>query len=333
MAGKLIELDYRRFSKNGEPLPEWVREVIDTHLAIESEEARKAGSVGFMARAMVMATMPYKDPKSDVFTRQNGDFKLRIVAGYEGGVPFGIYPRLLMSWLTTEVVRTGEPVLELGDSLRGFLRDVLELKSSSGGARGTGTRVAEQMRRLFGSLVTTTYAAPKTAGKSAKGFALRTVLIADAYEEEGSFDDALWAPQDSDEAGAWRSTVRLNAGFVREVLDRPVPIDLRAYKALRASPLAMDLYTWLTYRASYTRRSTTVIRWELLMLQFGAGYGGGVVDAQAIRNFRNKAFLPAMQLVLGIYPELRVELHEDGMALLPSPPHIAAKPTQALLPF
>ena len=55
MAGKLLELDYRRFTKNGEPLPAWVRVVIDTHLAIEAEEASKAGTIGYMARAMVMA--------------------------------------------------------------------------------------------------------------------------------------------------------------------------------------------------------------------------------------------------------------------------------------
>lgn len=320
MPGKLLELDYRRFSKDGGPLPDWVREVIDTHLAIEAEEAGKAGAIGYMARAMVMATMPYKDPKADVFTRQNGDFRLRIVAGYEGGVPFGIYPRLLMSWLTTEIVRTKEPVLELGDSLSSFLREVLELKSSSGGARGTGTRVTEQMRRLFGSLVTASYSETKTS----KRFALRNVLIADSYEEQGDLEDALWSPQDLEEAGAWRSTVRLNATFFKECLDSPVPVDLRAYKALRASPMAMDLYTWLTYRVSYTKKRTGLIRWELLMMQFGSGFGGGTVDNQAIRNFR-KAFLGAMQLVLGVYPALKVELHDDGISLLPSPSHVAPK--------
>ena len=59
-----------------------------------------------------------------------------------------------MSWVTTEAVRTGSPVIELGDSLRVFLRDVLELRSTGGGARGSGSRVTEQMKRLFGSLLT-----------------------------------------------------------------------------------------------------------------------------------------------------------------------------------
>ncbi|CAL94657.1 replication protein RepA [Azoarcus olearius] len=133
-----LKLDYR----SGQPIPAWVREVIDAHLAIETEDARSAGALGFMARALVIATMPYKDPKTDVFKRQNGDFRLRIIAGYEGGIPYGIYPRLLMSWVSTEAVRTRSPVIQLGDSLRAFLRDVMDLRSTGGGVRGSGTRVA-----------------------------------------------------------------------------------------------------------------------------------------------------------------------------------------------
>ena len=97
--------------RSNKPVPSWIREVIETHLAIETEDAKQAGALGFMARALVIATMPYKDQKNpdgtpkESFTRQNGDFKLRIVAGYDGGIPFGIYPRLLMSWVTTEAVR------------------------------------------------------------------------------------------------------------------------------------------------------------------------------------------------------------------------------------
>lgn len=36
--------------------------------------------------------MPCKDPKTDAFVRSNGDFRLRIVAGYEGGMPYGVCP-------------------------------------------------------------------------------------------------------------------------------------------------------------------------------------------------------------------------------------------------
>lgn len=321
-----LTLDFR----SDKPMPEWVREVIDTHLAIESEDAKSANALGFMARALVIATMPYKDPKTDAFVRTNGDFRLRIVAGYEGGVPYGIYPRLLMSWVATEAVRKESPVIELGDSLRNFLRDVLDLRSSGGGKRGSSTRVTEQMKRLFGALVTAQY----SGSLEKRGFTLKNVLIADevelsdedadaidaAAEGEGDDDTKLWTPQAEHEAGQWRSQVRLSNSFFRECITNPVPIDLRAYKSLRGSPLAMDVYTWLTYRMSYTQRRTRPIPWESLMYQFGSGFNLADIG-QAVRNFR-KAFLQALQTVLIVYPQAEVEIKENGLVLLPSRPHV-----------
>ena len=87
-------------------IPDWVRAAIDEHMGHDLEDARHAGALGFMARALVMATMPYKDPKADAFNRNNGEFHLRILAGYRGGIPYGVYPRLLLSWVTTEAVRS-----------------------------------------------------------------------------------------------------------------------------------------------------------------------------------------------------------------------------------
>lgn len=337
---ELININYR----SGQATPDWVRDVIETHLAIENEDAKSAGEMGFMARALVNATMPYKDPKTDVFKRVNGDFRLRIVAGYEGGIPYGIYPRLLISWLTTEVVRTQSPHVELGESLSAFLRNVLDTNSRSGGARGTANRVQEQMRRLFGAFITAEY-----GGKSGKqGFQLRNVAIAEALNEAPRFretlgaalhsgagdgsplEPALWTPQDKDKAGAWQSIVMLTPNFFKECVDNPVPIDLRAYRALKGSPLAMDIYTWLTYRMSYTTKRSRPIRWEALMMQFGSNYTTD--QDQAIRDFK-KAFLKSLKAVSIVYPQAKLEVTETGLILLPSRPHIAPRvlPSQSQL--
>ena len=326
--------------------PPWVREMIETHLAIEAEDAKSAGALGFMARALVIATMPYKDPKTDAFTRKNGDFRLRIVAGYEGGIPYGVYPRLLMSWVATEAARNKSPVIELGESLRLFMRDVLDIKSSSGGSRGSGPRVSEQMKRLFGSLITAQY----SGSLEHRGFQLRNILIAESLDmteddekridnlssepenttptghttaelKSETKDGALWTPQSGHEAGQWRSQVRLTTAFYKECVTNPVPIDLRAYKQLRSSPLAMDVYTWLTYRLSYTHRRTRPIPWELLMQQFGSSYNPAN-PGQAVRDFK-KAFIRALTLVQYLYSAARVELNDNGLVLLPSPSHIA----------
>ncbi len=83
-------------------------------LAVEAEAAREAGALGFMARVLVQATMPHRKADSNEFTRTNGAFTLSMLAPTKVGLPYGSLPRLLVSWLTTEAVRTKDPVLVLG---------------------------------------------------------------------------------------------------------------------------------------------------------------------------------------------------------------------------
>jgi hypothetical protein len=330
--------------RSTKPLPQWVREVIDESMAIESESARAAGQLGFMSRALVLATMPYRDPKSAVFERQNGDFKLRILAGYEGGVPYGVYPRLLMSWVTTEAVRTQSPELNLGASLAAFLRDVMGV-DAGGGVRGSSTRVSEQMKRLFGSFVTAQY-----SGKmQSRGFMLKNILIAEEAEfteadmreldkisaprklagkgGETPSGDALWQPQAAAELGAWQSKLRLTNTFFQECVSNPVPIDLRAYRALRGSAMAMDIYTWLTWRLNNLSKPSRPIPWEALQTQFGTSLA---LDEQGRRDFK-KAFLKYLKIVLTIYPQANLEVTDRGLILKPSRPHIPAAPPQRQL--
>ncbi|MGB5163119.1 MAG: replication protein RepA [Thermoanaerobaculia bacterium] len=53
--------------------------------------------------------------------RTNGALKVSLSAHPLLELPYGRYPRLLMAWLTTEAVRTREPVLQLGPSLSSFM--------------------------------------------------------------------------------------------------------------------------------------------------------------------------------------------------------------------
>jgi len=338
------DIDFRM-----ESLPAYVREAIDTSFAIDAEDARKAGALGFIARALVQATMPYKNPKLPMFVRKNGDFTLTMLGGFEGKLPYGVYPRLLVSWISTEAVRTKSPEIELGESLNDFLRDVLGIQRG-GGKNGPSTRVSDQMARLFGALITARYG----SRGDGRGFSLRNVAVVDEAHvndrtmwqldnlgqagepppiEQAKGDDEarLWTPQASDQAGQWRSVVRLSNNFFRECVDSPVPIDQRAYKALyhSRSPLAMDIYSWLTYRMSYTHRATRPIPWEALALQFGSNFSQANPN-QALRDFR-KNFLTALKIVHLVYPQAKVDITDKGVILLPSKPHVPIRNGQQRL--
>jgi hypothetical protein len=96
---------------------------------------------------------------------------------------------------------------------------------------------------------------------------------------------------------------------------------MRALKALKHSPMALDIYCWLTYRVSYLKKKTE-IPWPALQMQFGAGYPDtlrGQLDFK--RNF-----LKHLQSVLVIYPEAKAEKGSYGLLLRPSKPHVPQLP-------
>src|SRR5690348_1300404 len=69
----------------------------------------------FLARQLVQTTLPHADPGNvPVWSRSNGNLTLTIQQGYDSngtayGHPYGIIPRLLMYWMTTEAIRTKTP--------------------------------------------------------------------------------------------------------------------------------------------------------------------------------------------------------------------------------
>ena len=271
--------------------------LINKALAIEDELALDADALGFMARAMVQATLPHSKVVGNEFTRRNGNYSLTILSPSTIGLPYGSVPRLLLAWVTTEAVKTKSRELELGDSLSGFMRE-LDLVPT-GGRWGSITRLKEQTKRLFASSITAIY-------EQGQG----TQIINQAVADRAVF---WWHPKDPDQAALWKSTITLTDNFYREIIDRPVPIDMRAIKALKKSPMALDIYTWLTYRVSYLKRPTA-ISWESLAMQFGSSYSRQ-------RDFKT-AFMSELKKVVTVYGGVQVEALPTGLLVKPSLTHI-----------
>jgi hypothetical protein len=269
-------------------------------LEIEAQAAREAGALGYMARALTLATMPHRKTEGNEFERRNGAFALTMIAPSRVGLPYGSMPRLLIAWLTTEAVRTREREIVLGEHLSGFMTK-LDLVPT-GGRWGSITRLKDQMRRLFSSSVSCTY-------DDGDRWAVDSVRIADRA-------NLWWDPKKPEQAALWQSTVVLGERFFDEAIQSPVPIDLRALKALRRSPMALDIYCWLTHRMSYLQ-TPTAIPWGALQAQFGADYA-------LTRQFK-AAFVEHLRSVLAVYPDARVEEGDGVLELRPSPPHVQRK--------
>ena len=293
------------FDYRNSEMPERVRELIETHLAIEAQDAKSAGSLGFMTRSLAIATLPHRKSADFRFVRRNGDFTLTMMTAHPQGLPYGTLPRLLLTWVCTEVAQKRERVLSLGNNLAAYLAE-LGLHNT-GGKRGDITRLKHAMTTLFSSVISCHY-----EGKDS--FVLQNVLLADKVD--------WWTPQNPEEAGQWQSSLMLSEPFFKECIEHVLPFDMRAVRGLRQSPLALDIYVWLTYRMSYLSKRTT-IPWVALAGQFGSGYA---MTEQGLRDFK-RAFLRELKHVLVIYQRAKVSDGVNGLVMYPSPPHVAYKST------
>lgn len=278
-----------------------IEKLVSEVFAIEAETAKQAGALGYMARAMVQATLPHSKVIGNEFSRKNGSFILTILSSNNVGVPYGTIPRLLLSWIATEAVRKKDRNLVLGKTLSSFMTK-LEL-IPTGGRWGNITRLKDQMARLFSASISCTY-------DDGNHWAIQNI-------NPISKADLWWNPQQPDQVTTFESTLTISEEFFKEITNNPVPIDIRILQSLKRSPLALDIYFWLTYRLSYLRH-TTIIPWEVLQLQFGADYA---TDLQGVRNFK-RAFLRELKRVHIFYKEAKLEFLDGGLKLKPSISHI-----------
>jgi hypothetical protein len=267
-------------------------------LAVDPKEA---GALGFMARPLVQVTLPHRDPgEVPTFVRSAGNLQLIIqplIGKKQGvpvnyGIPYGVIPRLVLAWLTTEVVKTKSQQIPLSDSLSAFMRELDMVPT--GGRWGTITRLREQVKRLFSSTFSIVYDDDKSF--TTAGFKLA---------QKAHF---FWDPLHPDQQSLFNSYVLLSSEFYNEIINHPVPLDTRILKALRTSPFAIDLYTWLSYRTSYLQKPV-VVPWEMLQGQFGSDYG-------ALRNFKIN-LVKNLDKILPLYP-VRVTVKDKGLLISPS---------------
>ncbi|WP_323025662.1 replication protein RepA [Castellaniella sp.] len=278
-------------------------DLFELSLEIEEKNAAEHGKLGFIATAMIYASLPHSQIDSAVFKRKSGNISLTILNDPDIGLPYGKIPRIITAFLCTEAKRTGTREIELGSSQSEFAKK-LGLKSG-GGVRGDLTRLKDQAFRLFTSHIT-------LVGTPDAQLHWRNVNLTD----DGML---LWNPHNSREVSAWESKLTLSQVFFDECIDHSVPIDLRVIHKL-TSPLAIDIYAWLTYRLNSISYPTP-ISWEQIKWQFGANYAD---DAQGLRNFI-LAFRTQLRRVMSVYPEAKVSVDSRKLTLLPSTSHIRAK--------
>ena len=273
-------------------------------------EAREADpDSGFLARLLMLCSLPRTNPgEREKYVRKNGPFTLVMFAGANQKLPFGNLPRLMLAWISTEAVRTQNRELVLGDSLADFMR-ALGIYSNSGRVH---IRLRTQMERLFQCHV-------QLVHEHEHGKRFMSSQIAD----QGEF---WWSERRPDERSLWESRIELGEKFFNEVIHHPVPLDMNILKALKRSPLGLDLYMWLMYR-TFSLKAPKRLSWPTLYRQFGVD-PAKASDNRPIQDFRKDCLRELKKIKLawpGLeYRIVRGHRHEKpgALILLPSAPAI-----------
>ena len=128
-----------------------------------------------------------------------------------------------------------------------------------------------------------------------------------------------WNTKRPDAPSLWDSEIELGEKLFNEIIAHPLPLDLHTLKALKRSPLGLDLYFWLTYR-TFSLKTPLCLSWRQIFRQFGAdpekaGKKGSV------SRFRGEV-LRELKKIKRAWPDLRYHTVTGALVIEPSPPRI-----------
>jgi Plasmid encoded RepA protein len=263
-------------------------------------------STGFVYSGWCQTGLPHKRPATEslVWKVQTDALTLLVEPGFRVGttgapisvgVPYGAIARLILIYLQSEALRTGSREVELGGSLRAFLK---RLSISVGGK--TAKIVKDQADRLSRCRLTF------HSTKNGVGLLVNQNIVDCAmFVEAAGLEDG--------QGSLFVEKARLSEVFFQQLTQHAVPLDEAAIRHIRNSSMALDVYCWLAYRL-HALKEPKHLTWAALAGQFGTGI--------RLRKHFRAAFTESLTLALAVYPAAKVDLMPDGVTLRPSSPPV-----------
>ncbi|MBG6184743.1 hypothetical protein IWX65_002721 [Arthrobacter sp. CAN_A214] len=248
----------------------------------------------YLLPEFINLSLPNARFSSHQWIRRNGTQQMTITAGSGTGpdhadsfIPYGKYARAALVLLCTEAVRTGDPIISISKTYRGFMKQL-----GLGYNQANAVEAVRQMQALAASTIAVNNTIEDENGEI-DSTTERYVI--------SSKDRMIFTADHSGELSEKKeSTIELSADFMRMVATSgrvPVRTDVWMH-LLRNSRAAMtlDIYVWLAYRLHHLKAPAR-ISWEQLRQQFGS-------DAE-MKSFTQK-FRKALAEALEVYPEAQV---------------------------
>jgi hypothetical protein len=264
------------------------------------------GDPQFLHAVLCQLGLPRNPTPSKSFERKSGRAHLSLQAGrtfnglkfVDQPLPSGTRPRLVLINLCSEAVRTRDRTVNIGGSVREFLR---RLNIDPG-----GKSMAEFRKQMLALSCCRMTLGMMTANGPAQ---------VNAEPIEGF---QAWHTDEDGQQTLWPGYIRLTEKFFESLMDHAVPLETEAIGRLQNSAFALDVYSWLAHRLCRVNDPAGVsISWAALKEQFGQEYS-------ATKDFRRR-FLGALKSAKGAYADARIESVKGGLRLLPSPPPVKRK--------
>lgn len=275
-----------------------------TQSKILDASAVDADEVGFLATMFVKTTLPHTKPDDPTanYSRVSGLYSLEVQPCKEAGIPYGTYPRLILSWLTSQIIRRKTQVIEVSNSMSDIM--ITLGITPSGGGNGTIQQFKEQLKRLSACTFV-------IRNRNDKGELVDEVTLK-LLEEDSTLCVLTEKKLFEGNQNPARKFV-VSEEFFQQATKSSAPFDMRLLRALGKSPMSMDLYIWSTFRVS-SIESPLPLQWKHLMGQFGCSY-------KDERSFRTNV-KSSMALIKLVYTDLIYQITPAHFYLRASSPHI-----------
>jgi len=265
---------------------------------VRQKRENEAQNLGFSSRPFVLCGLPVKRPPKGclLHERRNGRFVLQVTGHPSYGLPWG-QDRLVPIFLATMAIRQ--------QSARITFKSAAEMLDTFGIQQGGSQyrRLVASFQRIFGATIF--FGTDIQRDRAAVVHCARFNFMTEAR---------IWYSRDLEQAllpGDCQNVIVLSEEFYREISSHPIPTDLEAAKALSASPAALDLFTWLSYRC-FTARGRERVP---LFGEFGLVSQLGSADYARPRKFRER-LEGWLTLVQAMWPECPAHIDPDGIALV-----------------
>ena len=267
----------------------------------------------FLHALLCQLGLPRRPVEERVFERTSGKASLILEAGrwFTGTkwepqpLPYGTRPRLVLINICSEAVRTRSPVVDIGESVRAFLRRL--------GIDCGGQSMANFKRQMVAL----------SCCRMQLGYVTEGRVGQIASQPVSRFE--AWLSDEDGQRGLWPGELELSHPFFESLMSHAVPLDGEAIGKLQHSALALDVYSWLAHRLYRVESNAgQILSWAVLKEQFGQEFS-------ETKEFR-RTFLEALKKSHEVYRDARLEVVRGGLRLLPSPPPCRRERTVVALP-